>query len=481
MSITPVWITGFEHGLATPSVSGGGLCTTVTGTPEIQGTTKRTGAFALKCAITTVATAAIVKTITSGADIILRFYYYWDADPEQIEEILRISGTGTAIYMYYHSAAGLDKFRLSASGATTLYSANTYTAGSWYRIDIHLDGTNKTVDWQIDGVAQTQMTAFTTAGEYTLIRFGTPDVATSGTYTQYYDDVVVSETIADYPIGASSAEGLRPDADGAHSFGANEMEDIAGADIGANNTAFALLDDNPFGTSANTDLICQNTANASAYCEVTFPDTTYANINGVMAVLQYCGQNATADEGACYILHANNVVAATVWGNNATRSDYSETTPFYKSAILAAPANGWTGADVNGLKARIGHSNDVVAVPYWLALILEVDGNGTGAAANNYTLECDGVALTGTGSAADLLSKWLVDPATGVHTTAGQDPALLMAALVDPAKGVHATAGIDADLLGGFKVDPQKEDYVLTGVAPALIRRDYAVMLRWTR
>ena len=335
---------------------------------------------------------------TSGAPALFLKYTTGTPTYYVIRAYIRITGTAAlarSCWMQRLLAPTRDS-RCHSGEATPLSLRSTrgppvtgaaISANEWHRLDLrfYCGATTGTIDWAIDGAAQTQATGTITASTFSNIRLG--DQYNALGVDLYIDDIAISGTSGDYPLGPGSVIGLRPTSDGSYSaVGTNTMEDNAGADIGAANTAFALLDDDPWANDATVDYVRQATANNNAYAEVNFADATNSTINGVQAVLQYAAANADADTGACYILHANDSVAGTVWGNNATRADYSEATAFYKSVQLTAPAGGWTTAAVDGLKARIGHSNDVTPNPYWLALMLEVDGSGAISSfnANNY-------------------------------------------------------------------------------------------------
>jgi len=469
---TLFYCTGFEHGVAAPVTSGGGLFSTVTGTPVIQGTTKRTGDYALQVSVA--AAASSVRRLIPGSptELVARFYINFGTLPTSgTVELFQVRAVAGGYFCFCYSYTEKQFYGYVEPSANVYYTSMSPAINTWYRIDLIASVATAnlwTLDCQIDGVAQTQATdtshaASTLNGVAVLM-----GCAASTTMNAYFDDWAMSVTTADYPLGATDGViGLRPDSDtDITAVGTNTMELIDGTDISAGSPAYAMLDENPWTTSANTDLVCQNTANTSAYVEMGFANTTYANINGVMALLQYCGQNASADQGATYILEGANVT--TVYGNNATRADYSETTPYYKAVIVTPPANGWTPTDVNGLKVRIGHSNDVVAVPYWLALMLEVDGNGTAAAANNYTLACDGTTMASAGIAVDFLRARIMDTGIAAYTTAGEAVIMGGQYTLSADSGSYASSGISVTPLFAAKVRTEIETYSTVGKSAVL-------------
>jgi hypothetical protein len=196
---------------------------------------------------------------------------------------------------------------------------------------------------------------------------------TVGALTAWYDDIVHSVTAADYPIGAGSTYGLRPNADGVHNNAANIMEDSSGNDIdGITRFAWNKLEENPWVTTANADYVRQTAIGAANYCEIQFADLldNMRDIIGVDSLLQYASATATANTGGCII--RDGATQTTLWGIAGALADYSEITSFFKHAIVTAAAPPHTLATVNALRCRFGYSDDADPDPYWLAIMLEV-------------------------------------------------------------------------------------------------------------
>jgi hypothetical protein len=364
-------LTGFEHGLATISANGGGLADAITGTPVVQSTIVHSGSYALK--LDASATNAVTKNI-SGTMLVGRLYFYYEALPTNDAMILRVGcASGAYCYFHYRPEDTPDHFYCGFNGnASDTASSITPVTGQWYRLDFRIDVSSNpyTVSWQIDGTAQTQHSyaaAATTLSTFNL-RTGT-----GLAQIVYHDDVILSATSGDYPIGVGSIEGLRPTSDGTHNAGANVIEDNDGNDIGAV-TAYDHLSKDPFSSSLGT-YIKQSATGTGNYAEVNFADTSLSTIQGARALLQYRSSGTNANEGGCIVIDED-ATETTVWGDPTTRADYSESSMFYKSAILPTPSGGWDAAAINALKARIGYSNGVADVPYWCALLIEVAGEG---------------------------------------------------------------------------------------------------------
>jgi hypothetical protein len=374
---TPIWLTGFEYGVATPVTNGSGIADWVDGTPTIQDTIKRSGSYALKID-PTAATEAISKNISGTPTIVVgRFYFYFGTLPSAT--IDRIFSVDTTAY-YIHCAFGYDQSvnklyaNIGSSGDT--YWATTLAVDTWYRVDFRANcsGTTWTMDWQVNGVAQTQVSIFVGAADtFATTNVGVQD---TGTCVLYFDDIVMSATTGDYPIGAGQVDALLPTSDGTHNNSANVMEDASGNDIdGATYFAYQQVDEVPM--SETTTRIQQSTAGTTKYVEIQFADqaSAYTAYHGVIGILAYMSASTATNQGGC-VVRDNTGTETPIWGNSAARADYSESSMYYKSAIVTVPAGGWTQAEINALRARMGYSNDVSPVPYWCNLLLEVAHSG---------------------------------------------------------------------------------------------------------
>src|SRR4030042_419186 len=314
---TLIYCTGFEHGVAVPVTSGGGLFNTVIGTPSIQGTTKRTGDYALE--ISSSAAAEYVAKSISGvpATIVGRLYFRFNALPDtDALELFRI--TSNPVNPCFKWMTATSKIRAYLGSTDYQESSGTFTTGVWYRLDFKtVSGASPTLDWQIDGAAQTQVSTATSTLAFTSLILGWL-VATTG--TMYVDDVAISATSGDYPIGAGGVIGLRPNADGVHDNIDNDMVNEDGQIIdGSTYYAYSKLYENPWITTANDDLIEQLTPSA-AYCEINFANTAETIIHGVMGILQYASASATANTGATIVMDSNDQVTS-IYGTTVAPAD----------------------------------------------------------------------------------------------------------------------------------------------------------------
>jgi len=363
---TPILVTGWEHGVATPTVNGEGICVTITGSPEVVSTTKRSGSYALQTKATSAAVTRISYNFANPTIAVARFYFRYAVAPSGDVAIFRAgTAAGNAPKIMFIAADNTLCGQVSSNGNKTA----PLSADTWYRIDCRFNvadtGTTK-VDLQLDGSAVTQLsftqTDTTMAGAYI-------GLYSAVTGELYFDDLIISTTSADYPIGAGAVEALLPSGEGTHNAGTNVIEDQAGADIGVV-TAYNLLNDIPISTATN--YIRQYATGTGNYAEVEFADTSNTVIQGVGALLAYMASGTTSDNGGCVIIDED-ATATTVWGGaGSSQADYSESSMFYKYKQLPVPSGGWDQGAVNALKARMGYSSNVTTNPYWENLILEV-------------------------------------------------------------------------------------------------------------
>lgn len=455
---TPIFLTGLEHGSL--SASGGGLFDTVTGAPTVDSAIKRTGSYSIRFYKTVAAACSVTKNVSGSPTVLVaRFYLYFTTLPSVDCALFRMN-SGTYVPTL--------RFRLSDSKLIVDFSGSgtqagpVVTTGQWYRIDFRGNvGTDpRTIDWQVNGVDQPQATLALAASSFTTVPFG---ALTTCTLDAYIDDVVISATSADYPLGPGGVVGLSPNAAGTSNPGTNVIEDNTGADVDdSTNPANVELDDVPL--SLNTDYIKQVAVGTGNYAEVAFADISESVIWGARGILAYMSSDTLGNEGGC-IIRDSDGQETTIWGNPTTRADYSESSMFYKSAQVLTPSGGWTQAHVNALRARIGYSNDISPVPYWENLMIEVAcGESAG-----YSLVCDGGSYVLTGQTMSPLRAAKVDADAGAYALSGADTTLLRAALLAVEAGAYALTGQDLAALLGRKISAEAGSYAVTGSDVTLI------------
>lgn len=172
------------------------------------------------------------------------------------------------------------------------------TTGVWYRVDFKgVCNTTTTCDVQVDGVAVAQYSVAGSAASITGFAIGLSGASGDA----YYDDIVMSGTSGNYPIGAGTVVGQYPSADGTHGGGWASGVFGKGTSGGTNasNTDTDIWQslDNPLVTTAAGSWVSNNTATATTnYVEFRNAPTSPAMlINGAMFVFTTHSASATAN------------------------------------------------------------------------------------------------------------------------------------------------------------------------------------------
>lgn len=214
---TPVFCCGAECGVSGSTahwVFDSANCTFST-------STVRSGARSLRINRSDSTTGRITSLgLTSSSIWVVRFYIRFATLPTSSVQLL---------------ANGLNNFGVCFRNADNTiragnrtFSASTgavVTTGQWYRIDAKMDltGATQTFDVSVDGVALEQATN-AASGAATTINFGEA-TGVSQTYDAFFDDIIISNTSGDYPIGPGKVEHFVPTADGTHNIaGTNDFE-----------------------------------------------------------------------------------------------------------------------------------------------------------------------------------------------------------------------------------------------------------------
>lgn len=389
---TPVWLTGFNHGITVLNNSGQGLFASISGTgmSVVSTTKRRTGGRALRVHHTSSAGSyAGMQVGTSITRRVSRLYFWVDTLPSVKTQIVRqglVSGVNMDLWVDTNGALSLQL------GTTTQnWSGGNISTGTVYRFDYDMNVAANPLlcDWKINGTTQTQLSYAAAADAVSTQYWG---AITSCTIDAYFTDILWSNTAADYPIGEGYVIGLRPTGDGTHNNTTNVLEDYNGNDIdGVNYFAYAQLDDDPWTDSITSDLIRCNVAGASNYLEITFSGAPAGTVQGVIGLLQYASAGTQANNGACQVRNSEGT-ATTIWGSPSSPADYSEGAYFTKKAIATAPSGGWNQTEVNAIRVRLGYSADATPDPYWIAIMLEVAYADTGV-----TVLLDTAAMTASG------------------------------------------------------------------------------------
>ena len=135
----------------------------------------------------------------------------------------------------------------------------TVNDGAWHYVLLAYDvsGTTWTVDWWVDGVAQTQVSLSGKSAD-TGAGWAVGTGATNGTYDCYFDDIVYGEwsSLSDFTYKMYEVYGYAPGADGTHNAGTTTFipGDAATTPNMTNSTtdAWTYLDEIPWTTTRRT-------------------------------------------------------------------------------------------------------------------------------------------------------------------------------------------------------------------------------------
>lgn len=341
----------------------------VAGVPAISTTTVRTGAAALRCNAAGAAVnlqRTIARTIVAG-----RFYVRFASLPASSTPFIRFvnaNGAGTIEV----DNAGLIKAKVGTGSLSA--SAGTASTGTWYRIDFLLDtsGATGSIKLQVDGGTEQTATNAQATANNTSINIGITGAATCDAF---YDDSLWGDATGDYPFGAGTVDRFSPTADGTHSFTAGDFGyDTAGADVATTATdVWTKVDDTDMGSTA--DLIRQKVIRSTGYVEVAFGARPHSWAPLAVAVITSFHSSTTGANTAGVKLNDGGTLKNITDEAGDALSDISETAIIVNEKVLATRPNGgtaWTDAALGAITVRFGYSTDVVGIPYWDGLMLEV-------------------------------------------------------------------------------------------------------------
>jgi hypothetical protein len=345
----------------------------------------------------TAGTATLLHTfrtaVGSPATVVGRCYLYFATLPDVDHAPISLnSGAGKFGRLFFEST---DNTLYCDANGTRPGSGFTVTTGVWYRIDLKVVfNTTITVDAQINGTTLTQATAAGASETGTSVRFG--NSGGTPTYDYYIDDIAISGTSGDYPLGPGTTVGLYPSGDGAHSYSAT-TDFLDGGDAQAAlaasgsevDTWLSLRSKADGGLSASVDTanyVTNATGGTTEYLRWNFEDlpTGVASVNGVASVSTHHAQSATANAQSMKIIDVSAVapemsVLGTFSGGPpantaATGVDLSATTihVVYHCAAVGETTGAWTVANVNDLGVHWS-STDVAPDAYIDGICLEVD------------------------------------------------------------------------------------------------------------
>lgn len=406
---TPVFLTGFEHGVVATGavpVPNDRIWHTVSGAVGIDTTTFRNGARSLRCNPSG-AIEYVGRSLTSSNILVGSFAIRFETIPTVSLFLFAAVPSGTFAYIAFNQTTG--KLQVT-DGTTAADFGPVLSADTWYLVDFrfNISANPWALTAQVDGANAATANPAIASSSFTSWRIGAGVDDGTTTVDVYYDDLVLSTTSGDYPLGDHKVLVMRPNADGTHSFTAGDFGyGDAGGNVATSATdVWSFLDDTTIAAIDTTDSIRQKVIRSTGYVEVNFePSPDAANAWGVQVHGSYDALATGANTS--WLKWNDGGTILDVYSNAPTGADFSNTTVTYNSTQRAtAPSGGaWTQAKLDAIKMRWGYSTDVTGTPVIHGLMLEVayptaaSFTGSGALTANATVAAAGL-LAFIGSAA---------------------------------------------------------------------------------
>lgn len=437
----PIWVTGWEHG-STLTTNGGGLCDSITGSPAVSTTQKRTGSYSLRITATA-GTCVITRTITGTAGISARFYVYFATLPGADTNLFSLNGPTQFVSVYYQqSTSKLYAYVNSGTNGSVVGSA--LTTGVWYRVDCYLDCSGNPWSWKIrvDGSTESAGSYAAAGSTMTTVYVGST-VSFTGDY--YVDDLLVTDNKADYPLGAGCVRLLQPNADGTIDNASNCIEDESGNDISGSHAGYSDVNSVPWSA---TNYLRVGTASSGKYLNMALSDlTTGDDPQAIEGLLAYTSASTSANNGACYLLDGSTKYE--IWGVTGTLRDYSDgstSSPYFK--VTHRKLSTMTKSQVDALQVTWESGSDATPDPYLIDVWVEV----AVATVTNYNLLAEAGSFALTGGAVTFLWNHRLFAGTGSFALTGNDAKMLHVLRMLAGTGSFALSGGAATFLWNHRL-----------------------------
>lgn len=361
---TILMLDGFEHGDASTTTAIR-VPDAITGAPSIVTTPVRTGARALK--INPTSTQQQWSYTTASTTVVMSFYVRFATLPTADIQLAHVVST---VNMYLWFLNTNDKFGVSVTTSGAVEGGPTIVVDTWYRIDLEFDTTTNTfsVKCQVDGGTEFSDTGASTSANITAARLGN---TSAETFEAFYDDLLISVTAGDYPIGAHSIEGLIPSSDGTHNITTSgDFDSFTGTAFSNSTTnGNTFIGHRPIQVANTADqVIRQELGTTANYMEFGMENLS-DNTLPVLAARAYACHVESAASGASLgearlLLSDNTEVLTTGSISVINSTEDPGTTVTLRKRMTIAPSGGWDGAKVDGLKARVGFADNAPDVNF---------------------------------------------------------------------------------------------------------------------
>jgi len=343
-------ICGFETG------AGGtdNECTLTGAGATIQTTTKRTGAYALKCLPVTTATAYAILPdayTATGADSVVsgpatlwcRFYLNIASLPSAAEVIFTAIDDTISVKFEIRLDQNGNILAYGVSGTTLLGTGSkVLSTATWYRIEVRTE-TGGSVAWEvkIDGTSEISGSgANTSSNNHQNFRLGKSPNRNGSGYECYFDDFACSDSA--YP-GAGAVAVIRPNGNGNYTAWTGVYTDVDDLVSQAGNDGTTTM------WSTSTNLNAETAALES--CATAGISGTINAVKTITVVKRTSGQ-------ATNIQHRLRVTSPGTADTDLT--DYATTTSFIllASVRVVNPSGGaaWDTAGVDSLEVGVEHT-----------------------------------------------------------------------------------------------------------------------------
>lgn len=272
----------------------------------------------------------------------------------------------TNCFLGYDSATG----RLCVYGSSWAGRAlgPAVSTGQLYIIDLKVDASTTTIDWAVDGSAQSQFSIGGSTGTYDAIFIGHRSTSrlAYGTCTFYVPWVVISTTAGDYPLDVTRVVGYRVgNTSGTHNQTAGDLKEHGGSNLTDGDGTGADLNE----TTApdTTSYIYQGVSRATSYAEYIYASSgADAAPIGVEQTVAVIGAGAGTNKQKAQLYDGTSAADAYAYATTAA------TLTFHRKCWAAPPSGGaWTLAKLQACRLRWGFSDDVDPVPRLTWTIIE--------------------------------------------------------------------------------------------------------------
>lgn len=369
--MTPVFCCGFECGVSSVfgshwENSGGATFST---------STVRSGDRSLRLNLAassaSMGSSYGVPVAFGGTAGVLRGYVRFTTLPDTPFPLLTLTtASGAQVGLVYQSSDGkLYAGRDNTGTLTVGASGFTPVTDQWYLVDIRVNVVANPwlVDVQIDGIALGQASIALAASTISIIRCGR---VYSGAHTTtvdcFIDDILMSSTLADYPLGPGFINHFVPTADGTHNIAgtADFRRTLTATDILNSTTdAHLLVDDVPLEATVTDWINMILPVNATDYVECIFGPAPGIPVPvvGPRTIEVICGINqAGTGAGNMEIRLNDNGTTGVVYTATGVAGVAVATGQQFKRAHFADPpsaASAWTlsgNGNFNNLRIRFG-------------------------------------------------------------------------------------------------------------------------------